>query len=141
MPSELQPHKERVGSARWRDGDGRQRSRRFDDESAAQAFDEAIHDQKVKERKRTSHGDSGGVYPCQTAQGTRYRCKVKRPDGMWTHKRGFKSPTAASNWRRRQIERVERYEVIHTKETFGEFFPLWLTRRKPYLEEGSWSAY
>jgi hypothetical protein len=45
------------------------------------------------------------------------------------------------NWRRRQLERVERREVVHTKETFGEFFPRWLTRRKPYLEDGSWSCY
>jgi hypothetical protein len=95
---------------RCRDGDGRQRSRRFDDESAAQAFDEAIHDQKVK-----------------------------RSDGTWTHKRGFMSPSAATNWRRRQLERVERREVVHTKETFGEFFPRSLTRRKPYLEDGSWA--
>ncbi|MGH2852860.1 MAG: hypothetical protein ACRDLF_01535 [Solirubrobacteraceae bacterium] len=46
-----------------------------------------------------------------------------------------------ANWRRRQLERVERREVVHTRETFGEFFPRWLTRRKPYLEEGSWSCY
>jgi hypothetical protein len=54
---------------RWRDGDGRQRSRGFDDEAPAQAFDEAIHDQKVKERKQTSYGEGGGVYPYQTADG------------------------------------------------------------------------
>jgi hypothetical protein len=30
---------------------------------------------------------------------------------------------------------------VHTKQTFGEFFPRWLSRRKPYLEEGSWCAY
>ncbi len=126
---------------RWRDADGRQRSRRFDSEAAARAFDEAIHDQKLNERKRTSYGENGGVYPYQTAKGTRWRCKVKRSDGTWTQKRGFTSPTAASNWRRRQIERVERREVVHTRETFGEFWPRWLKRRKPYLEEGSWSAY
>jgi hypothetical protein len=50
-------------------------------------------------------------------------------------------PRGRSNWRRRQLERVERREVVHTRETFGEFFPRWLTRRKPYLEDGSWSCY
>jgi hypothetical protein len=51
---------------RWRGGDGRQGSRRFgEDERAAQAFDEAIHDQKVNERKKASYGESGGVYPYQ----------------------------------------------------------------------------
>ncbi len=126
---------------RWRDGDGRQRSRRFDDEAPAKAFDDAIHDQRVRERKQRTYGESGGVYPYQTADGTRWRCKVKRSDGTWTQKRGFKSPSAATNWRRRQLERVERREVVHTNETFGEFFPRWLTRRRPYLEEGSWSCY
>lgn len=61
-----------VWEVRWRDGDGRQRSRRFgDDERAAQAFDEAIHEQKTKERKPAGYGGSGGVYPYGTAQGTR----------------------------------------------------------------------
>ena len=131
-----------VWEVRWRGGDGGQRSRRFgDDERAAQAFDEAIHDQQVNERKQAGYGDRGGVYPYETAKGRRWRCRVKRSDGKWTQRRGFTSPSAAANWRRRQLERVERREVIHTKETFGEFFPRWLTRRKPYLEDGSWSAY
>lgn len=94
-----------------------------DDESPAQAFDEAIHDQKVKDRKQTSYGKSGGVYRYETALGTRWTCKVKRSDGTWTQKRGFTSQTAAANWRRRQLERVERRKVIHTKETFGESSP------------------
>jgi integrase len=131
-----------IWEVRWRGEDGRQRSRRCgDDEQAAQAFDEAIHDQKITERKRAGYGESGGVYPYETAKGQRWRCRIKRSDGTWTQKRGFSSPTAAANWRRRQLERVERREVVHTKQTFGEFFPRWLTRRKPYLEEGSWCAH
>jgi hypothetical protein len=55
--------------------------------------------------------------------------------------RGFTSQSAAANWRRRQTEKVERCEVIHTRETFGGFWPRWLDRRKPYLEEGTWGAY
>jgi integrase len=126
---------------RWRDADGRQRSRRFDFEEPAVEFDQAMHEQKVKERKRTQYGSSGGVYPYQTDSGTKWRCSIRRSNGKFTSKRGFPSPTAAANWRRRQTEKVERREVIHTKETFGGFWPRWLDRRKPYLEEGSWEAY
>jgi hypothetical protein len=41
----------------------------------------------------------------------------------------------------RITEKQERLEVIHTKETFGGFWPRWLSRRKPYLSEGTWKAY
>ena len=126
---------------RWRDSTGRHRSRRFRSEEAAKEFDESIHDHEVTERKRTSYGSNNGVYPYETASGTRWRCVVKRSDGKLTSKRGFPSQTAAANWRRRQNEKVERREVIHTKETFGGFWPRWLDRRKPYLEEGTWGAY
>ncbi|MGH2831997.1 MAG: hypothetical protein ACRDK2_04405, partial [Solirubrobacteraceae bacterium] len=127
---------------RWRDSSGRHRSKRFPTEEAAQEFDSSIHDQEVDaRRKHNEYGKGGGVYPYETSDGTRWRCKVKRSDGTWTYKRGFTSTTAAANWRRRQLERVERGEVVHTKETFGEFWPTWLNRRKPYLEEGTWSAY
>lgn len=54
---------------------------------------------------------------------------------------GLHESAAAANYRRRQTEKVERREVIHTKETFGEFWPRWLERRRPYLEEGTWAAY
>lgn len=54
---------------------------------------------------------------------------------------GLQARARRRTWRRRQLERIERREIVHTKETFGEFFPRWLTRRKPYLEEGSWSCY
>ncbi len=126
---------------RWRDSDGRQRARRFKVEEAAKAFDEAMHDQDVVERTRTGYGKRGGVYPYRTAAGTRWRSVYTRSDGKLTSKRGFTSPTAAATWRRRQIERVERREVVHTKETFGDFWSQWLDRRKPYLEDGTWGAY
>jgi hypothetical protein len=128
---------------RWRDGDGRQRSRTFDDEAPARAFDEAIHDPS-SEGQGTQADELRGErrrLPYETSQGKRWTCKVKRSDGIWTQKRGFTSRSAAANWRRRQLERVERREVVHAKETFGEFFPRWLARRKPHLEEGSWCAY
>jgi integrase len=134
-------HAKGAWEVRWRDSDGRQRSRRFEFEEPAREFDRAMHDQGTRERKRADYGSSGGVYPYQTANGTRWRCVVKRSDGKLTNKRGFTSPSAAANWRRRQTEKVERREVIHTRETFGEFWPRWLDRRKPYLEEGTWGAY
>ncbi len=100
-----------------------------------------MHEKTVEERKRTSYGKQGGVYPYRTEAGTRWRVVYERSDGKLTSKRGFTSPTAAANWRRRQVEKVERREVIHTKEAFGDFWPRWLDRRKPYLEEGTWEAY
>jgi hypothetical protein len=79
-PHELQLRKGRLGSA----------LARLERPSAlAKAFDEAIHDQKVKERKRLDYGQRSGVYPYPTADGTRWRCRVKRSDGTWTNKRGF----------------------------------------------------
>jgi integrase len=126
---------------RWRDGAGRHRSRRFRDEEAAKAFDESIHDQQRGERSKGKHGASGGVYPYETGSGTRWRYVIRRSDGSMTSKRGFFSETAARTSRRRLTEQQERGEVLHSKETFGAFFPRWLARRKPHLEEGTWSAY
>jgi hypothetical protein len=36
---------------------------------------------------------------------------------------------------------VERGEVRDTNETFGAYCERWLTRRKPYLEPGTWAGY
>jgi integrase len=127
---------------RWRDSTGRHRSRRFRDEDAAKEFDESIHDHDVGERSKSSrHGQSGGVYPYETASGRRWRYVTRRSDGSLTSKRGFPSETAARTARRRITEKKERGEIVHTKETFGGFFPRWLNRRKPYLSEGTWNAY
>jgi integrase len=125
---------------RWRDATGRQRSRRFRSEEAAREFDESIHDLEASARRQT-YGSSGGVYRYETASGTRWRCAVKRSDGSFTSKRGFRSQKAALDARRRMTEQQERGEVRHTKETFGAFWMRWLDRRKPYLEPGSWGAY
>jgi integrase len=43
--------------------------------------------------------------------------------------------------RRRLVEQVERREVVHTQETFGDYWARWLARRKPDLEAGTWSGY
>jgi integrase len=127
---------------RWRDATGRQRSRRFGSEEVADEFDKSIHDHELVERRRESkHGRSGGVYPYETASGTKWRYVARRSDGSLTSKRGFTSETAARTARRRITEKRERGEIVHTKETFGSFFPRWLKRRKPYLSEGTWKAY
>jgi Phage integrase, N-terminal SAM-like domain len=126
---------------RWRDATGGQRSKRFRDEIAAKAFDESIHDHGVAERNTSRHGEAGGVYPYKTRSGRRWRYVARRSDGSMTSKRGFTSETSARDARRRAVEKVERRELVHTNQTFGVFWSRWLERRKPYLEQGTWSAY
>ncbi|HEX4466952.1 MAG TPA: tyrosine-type recombinase/integrase [Solirubrobacteraceae bacterium] len=128
---------------RWRDGSGRHRSKRFRNEEAAKEFDGSIHDHDVLERSKGARrrGQQGGVYSYETFSGTRWRYVARRSDGSMTSKRGFSSETAARTARRRTIEKKERGEVVYTRETFGSFFPRWLNQRKPYLSEGTWSAY
>jgi integrase len=126
---------------RWRDATGRQRSRRFRSEQAACEFDRSIHETESSARSQARYGSGGGVYPYETASGTRWRCVVRRSDGSFTTKRGFASRKAALDARRRLTSQLERGEVRHTKETFGAFWARWLERRRPYLEPGTWGAY
>jgi integrase len=125
---------------RWRDSGGRHRSKRFASEEAAREFDASMRELQPAVR-RASYGSSGGVYPYETASGTRWRCAVRRSDGSFTSKRGFQSRRAALDARRRLTEQAERGETRHTKETFSGYWQRWLARRKPYLEAGSWGAY
>ena len=125
---------------RWREATGRQRSRRFRSEEAACEFDRLMREQSVSGR-RAAYGSSGGVYPYETASGTLWRYSLKRSDGSYTSKRGFQSKKAATDARRRMIEKQERGEVRHTKETFAAYWTRWLDRRKPYREPGTWHAY
>jgi integrase len=128
---------------RWRDASGRRRARRFATEDAARAFDEALAEVSPAARRADTarHGRSGGVYSYRTAEAVRWRFVYRRSDGTQTTKRGFASERAARDARRRLIERVERGEVRHTKETFGGYWGRWLDRRRPYLEPGTWSGY
>jgi integrase len=128
---------------RWRDAAGRQRARRFPSEDAARAFDEAIAEVSPAARQADTarHGRSGGVYSYRTADAVRWRFVYRRSDGTQTTKRGFASERAARDASRRLIERVERGEVRHTKQTFGDYWEQWLRRRRPYLEPGTWSGY
>lgn len=128
---------------RWRDAEGRQRSRRFPSEDAARAFDAALSEVSPTARRADTarHGRSGGVYSYRTADGIRWRFVYRRSDGTQTTKRGFTSERAARDARRRLVEQVERGEVRHTKETFGDYWERWLVRRRPYLERGTWCGY
>jgi integrase len=125
---------------RWRDSTGRQRSRRFTSEEAAREFDGSMHEHKRVER-RDRQGHSGGVYSYATADATRWRFVYRRSDGTQTTKRGFLSEKAARDARRRLVEKIERGEVRHTKESFETFWTRWLSRRKPYVELGTWEGY
>jgi integrase len=127
---------------RWRDSTGRQRSRRFKTEETAKEFDESIHDHELSERRReTRHGQSGGIYPYETASGTRWRYVARRSDGSQTSKRGFPSEKAARDARRRLVEKHERGELRHSKHTFGSWWQQWLPQRKAHIEPGSWANY
>jgi integrase len=128
---------------RWRDASGRRRARRFATEEAARAFDEALAEVSPTARRADTarHGRSGGVYSYRTSDGVRWRFVYRRSDRTQTTKRGFASERAARDARRRLIEQVERGEIRHTKETFGEYWERWLSRRRPYLEAGTWAGY
>ncbi len=126
---------------RWRDASGQSRSKRFKSEDAARAYDEAVREVSPAARRADlAHGGSG-VYSYSTREGIRWRFVVRRSDGSQTSKRGFTSQRAAAEARRRLVEQVERREVVHTTETFGRYWERWLARRRPYLEEGTWSGY
>jgi integrase len=126
---------------RWRDADGRQRSKRFRSEEAAKEFDASIHDERRSDRAATRRAYAGSVYPYPTAMGERWRCVVRRSDGTMTSKRGFSSQKAARDARRRVVEQLERGEVRHTRETFAAYWQRWLNGRRAYLEPGTWQAY
>lgn len=129
---------------RWRDSSGRRRSKRFgNDERTARIFDDAVSDVGKTDRKVAEKlpGAGGSVYPYETKDGTRWRYVARRSDGTLTSKRGFTSPRAARDAKRRLTEKVERGELRHTKHTFGSWWHEWLPRRKPHLEPGSWDNY
>jgi integrase len=126
---------------RWRDSAGTRRAKRFRSEEAARAYDEAIREVSPTGRRSDTARRGSGVYSYSTSEGIRWRLVVRRSDGSQTSKRGFTSQRAAADARRRLIEQVERREVVHTTETFGRYWERWLTRRRPYLEDGTWAGY
>lgn len=127
---------------RWRDGSGRQRGKRFASEDAAREFDRALGELAPRERRGDGGAQrSGGVYAYPTSGGTRWYFKARGSDGVQVTRRGFASERSARDAKRRLVEQVERGEVRHTKQSFGEHWERWLARRKAYLEPGTWRAY
>jgi hypothetical protein len=122
---------------RWRE-DGRNRSSRFRTLEEAEAFD-ATHRRAAPATAgvAASSAGSGGVYPYETKDGTRYRVSFRQSDGSLSTRRGFMSRRATTVARRRLIESIERGEVKVARETFGTFWPWLLEERRPYLTMGS----
>ena len=126
---------------RWRDGSGARRAKRFSSEEAARGYDEGRREVSPAARRSDAARGGAGVYSYVTHAGIRWRFVVRRSDGSQTSKRGFTSQRAATDARRRLVEQVERREVVHTTETFGRYWERWIARRRPYLEDGTWSGY
>ena len=126
---------------RWRDGSGRQRGKRFASEETARAFDAGLGKVEPRERRVSGAQRAAGVYPYPVKGGTRWYFKARDSNGRQTTKRGFTSERAARDAKRRLTEQVERGEVRHTRESFGQFWHRWLAQRRPYLEAGTWRGY
>jgi integrase len=126
---------------RWRDGSGARRAKRFSSEEAARGYDEGLREASPAARRSDAARGGAGVYSYVTRAGIRWRFVVRRSDGSQTSKRGFTSQRAATDARRRLVEQAERREVVHTTETFGRYWERWIARRRPYLEDGTWSGY
>lgn len=84
---------------------------------------------------------AGGVYAYRTKNGVRWYFKARGSNSTQVTKRGFTSERATRDAKRRLVEQVERREVSHVRLSFGEHWQQWLTRRKPYLEPGTWRGY
>ena len=125
---------------RWRDASGRSRSKRFKSEEAARAYDDAVPQGLPRPAPvRTPPGPDSASPATATRAGiplaSTSACvgaTAARP-----RKRSSTSQRAAADARRRLVEQVERREIVHTTETFGRYWARWLTRRRPYLEEGT----
>jgi integrase len=128
-------------TVRWRDGSGRHRGKRFASAEAAQAFDDALAEIAPAARRADRATEAGGVYSYPTRSGLRWYFKFRGSDGLQTSRRGFTSARSARDAKRRLTERIERGEMRQTRESFREYWSRWLSRRKPYLEPGTWQGY
>jgi integrase len=120
---------------RWRDS-GAQRARRFKTEAEALAFDEGVSGGATKPRSSTPN-----VYPYETSEGTRWRYSYRDSRGRASSKRGFPTERAAARDREERMGRVRQGSVYVNRMRFGEFFPVWLRTRRPYLTAGTWADY
>ncbi|HEX5980971.1 MAG TPA: tyrosine-type recombinase/integrase, partial [Thermoleophilaceae bacterium] len=120
---------------RWRH-EGRQRSRRFDSEREAIAFEEGLSGGSGKPRSSTPY-----VYPYETSAGIRWRYSYRDSRGRASSKRGFATERAAARDRERTMAQIRDRGLYVSRLTFGEFFPEWLRRRRPYVAAGTWTDY
>jgi integrase len=119
---------------RWRDN-GAQRARRFKTEAEALAFDEGI---SGGSQARSS---TPNIYPYETSDGMRWRYSYRDSRGRLSTKRGFPTERAAARDREETMARVRQGALVVSRMTFGEFFPLWLRRRRPYVTAGTFADY
>jgi hypothetical protein len=120
---------------RWREN-STQRARRFKTKAEAFAFDEGVSGGAAKPRSSTPNG-----YPYETSEGTRWRYSYRDSRGRASSKRGFPTERAAARDREERMGRVRQGGVYVSRMTFGEFFPVWLRARRPYLTDGTWADY
>jgi hypothetical protein len=120
---------------RWR-VNGSQRARRFKTEAEAIASDEGVSDGTGKTGSSTPN-----VYPYETSEGTRWRYSYRDSRGRLSTKRGFLTERAAARDREDRMGRVRQGNVVVSRMTFGEFFPGWLRRGRPYVTPGTWADY
>jgi Phage integrase, N-terminal SAM-like domain len=120
---------------RWR-VNGSRRARRFKTEAEAIASDEGVSDGTGKTGSSTPN-----VYPYETSEGTRWRYSYRDSRGRLSTKRGFLTERAAARDREDRMGRVRQGTVVVSRMTFGEFFPGWLRRGRPYVTPGTWADY
>jgi Phage integrase, N-terminal SAM-like domain len=120
---------------RWRIN-GTQRARRFKTRAEALAFDEGVSGGTGKAGSSTPN-----VYPYETSRGTRWRYSYRDSRGRLSTKRGFLAERGAARDREERMGRVRQGAVVISRMTFGEFFPDWLRRRRPYVTAGTWADY
>lgn len=83
-----------------------------------------------------------GVYPYETAAGTRWYIKYDDSDGVARTQRGFTSPTAAGKARGVLVGQADAGELrVASRERFDTYFDSWLAGRRPFLEPGTWADY
>src|SRR6266536_3968112 len=105
----------------------------------------ALRPRERENTLRTNERDSSdavdGIYPYETAQGTRYYFKFRDARGKSSTRRGFTSRRAAKRAREALRGKVHRGELRVSRATFGGYWRTWLARRRPFLQDGAWQDY
>jgi hypothetical protein len=140
---------------RWYDA-GRQRSRRFQDEHAARAFEPTAYRRRWRNARpprrhsptkssgfarawimssgdRRPRRDQAASTPYATRDGVRWSIAVTRPDGTMTTRRGFTTHAAACQAR----DRLAHTPPAGPDMSFGRFWREWLAAKQPHVTEGA----